>query len=109
VIKKLSLRPYHGEVWVCFSPEEMKRAYRRLTRQLCPHEIREDGGRFIKIEFDDHRDTKWLVYAKTPHYLAHELTHVLLKTFGFIGHNPTQGDGEPFCYMLSQLMLEASE
>lgn len=107
-MKKLSLRPYHGDIWLCASPDEVRRAYKKLTGNRCPHVLREDGGKFIKVEFDDHRDTKWLVYASDQSYLAHELSHVLLHTFGFIGHNPTEGDGEPFCYMLSQLMLEAA-
>jgi hypothetical protein len=105
---ELSLRPYHGSILLCDSPAEMRKQYRRLCRKTCPHEITESGGRYIKIEFDHPHETQWLVYSDSLAYLAHEFCHVLLQTFKTIGHDPTQGDGEPFCYMLSQLMLEAS-
>ena len=86
----------------------MRKQYKRLLRTPCPHVITGTGGRYIKIEFDHPHEVRWLVYSQCPAYLAHEFSHVLLQTFGTIGHDPTIGDGEPFCYMLSQLMLEAS-
>ena len=103
-MKKLSLRPYHGYIWLCESQEELEKTY----TDLCgvPYEWDDDplGGRYIEMEND-----VWLVRAHTPYALAHEFSHVLLHVFGLIGHNPTIGDGEPFCYMLSQLLLEADE
>jgi len=45
---------------------------------------------------------------KTPN-LAHELSHVILHVFEHCGIDPREANGEPFCYMLSQLMLEASQ
>lgn len=106
-MKKISLRPYHGEIYLCKSPKEMKSQYKKLTKEDCTHAVNSSGGRYIKLEGDNHNDTKWLVYGEKKAYLAHEFAHVLLKTFALIGHDPTQGDGEPFCYMLSQLLLEA--
>jgi hypothetical protein len=61
----------------------------------------------VRLEGDALADTVWLVWAATPHALAHEFAHVLLQVFHTIGHDPREGDGEPFCYMLSQLLLEA--
>lgn len=106
-MKELSLRPYHGSILLCESPKEMRQQYRRLCKAKCPHKVAETGGRYIKIEFDHPSETKWLVYGQELAYLAHEFSHVLLQTFATIGHDPTVGDGEPFCYMLSQLLLEA--
>lgn len=107
-MKKLSLRPYHGTVWVCESLDELRKAYKRRTRSAYPYEDDPKGGRYIKLEGATVGDTIWLVFAADAAALAHECAHVLLHTFGKIGHNPTDGDGEPFCYMLSQLMLEAA-
>lgn len=104
---KLSLRPYHGSIWLCQSKDELHRAYKRLCKVPYPHSDPESGGRYVKIMFDLPMDTIWLVWASEFSYLAHEFSHVLLQTFGTLGHDPTVGDGEPFCYMLSQLLLEA--
>lgn len=109
-MKKLSLRPYHGAILLCDSLDEMRKAYRRLCRQPYPYQNDDPkGGRYVKLEGPTLGDTRWLVVAGSPHALAHEFAHVLLQTFGRIGHDPTEGDGEPFCYMLSQLLLEAAD
>lgn len=98
---ELSLRPYPGKVIVCKSRKEYKRESKKLiggdgdtgfTKESC--------GR---VSYD--KDT-YCVWAESPAYMAHELGHVLLRTFGRIWSDPIEGGGEPFCYMLSQLMLE---
>jgi hypothetical protein len=105
-MKKIPLLPYHGHLWSCESHSEMVDAYLKLTGDDYPYpEALDNHGRYIKIDIDD--GPIWLVYAITSVAMAHEVAHVLLKTFDKIGHNPTQGDGEPFCYMLSHLMNEA--
>lgn len=106
-MKTLPLRPYRGEVRVCRSLREIRKQYRDLTGEAYPYQDDPGGGRYVRVERGG-VDRVWLVWAANPHALAHEFAHVLLKTFGEIGHDPTEGDGEPFCYMLSQLMLEAT-
>lgn len=107
-MKKLSLRPYHGTVWLCDSMAELQRHHKRLTRTPWPYgDSDPKGGRFVMLEHDELVDRKFLVYAHDLPALAHEFAHVLLIVFRTIGHDPRQGDGEPFCYMLSQLLLEA--
>jgi hypothetical protein len=107
-MKKLSLRPYHGQVWVCDTLDELRKAYKRVIGKPYPYgDDDPNGGRFVLTEGDSLGDRIFLVYGKQPHCLAHELTHVLLIVFKTIGHDPREGDGEPFCYMLSQLMLES--
>jgi hypothetical protein len=105
-MKKLSLRPYHGVIYLCKSHDEIRKQYKKLLGRECPHEL-STAGQYIKIEGDEPKDNIWLVYGSKKCYLAHEYCHVLLKTFGTLGHDPTVGDGEPFCYMLSQLLLES--
>jgi hypothetical protein len=107
-LKKLSLRPYHGEVWVTADLDELRRAYKRITRQAYPYTDDPKGGRYVLLENGTLGDRVFLVYSKRPEALAHEICHVLLIVFKTIGHDPREGDGEPFCYMLSQLMLEAA-
>jgi hypothetical protein len=107
-LKRLSLRPYHGTVWLCESLDELRKAYRRKTREAYPYTDDPKGGRYVKLTGPTVMDTVWLIFAANQAALAHEFAHVLLQTFNRIGHDPTEGDGEPFCYMLSQLMLEAA-
>lgn len=103
-VKQLSLRPYHGTIHVCNSLESLQAEYRRITGQEYP--FNDDGnGRYIKLD-GDNGDVLWLAWGDSIKSLVHELSHILLHTFGHIGHDPTQGDGEPFCYMLSALMDE---
>lgn len=105
-MKELSLRPYHGKAIVCSSLKELRREYKKCTKQEYPFEDCPDGGRYVKLDGSD-GSIIWLVWGANFKCVVHELTHVLLHTFGSIGHNPTDGDGEPFCYMLSALMDEA--
>ena len=108
-VKKLSLRPYLGEIWVCASLNSLHKAYRKHTQTPYPYQDDPGGGRFIWLKGDCPADHIFLIWAATPHALAHEVSHVLLHTFKEIGHDPRDGGGEPFCYMLSQLLLEAKE
>lgn len=106
--RQLSLRPYPGEVWVFKSLKEMRRCYEHLVNSNYPYQDEVAGGRYVVIERGNGaRDRVFLVYAKKPHVLAHELSHILLILFTDIGADPAGCKGEPFCYMLSQLMLEA--
>jgi hypothetical protein len=108
-MRKLSLRPYHGIVWLCDTTDEIRKAYKRVTKKPWDMDIDPNGGRYVLLERGDAISSRiWLVYAKDKPALAHEFAHVLLHTFKAIGHDPRDGDGEPFCYMLSQLMIEAA-
>lgn len=103
---KLSLRPYHGELYVARSRREYEREHQRLFKTpdvlTCAQAGRFTGG--------EGRDGLWtyLVYAERPHTLAHELSHCVLHVFERCGIDPREANGEPFCYMLSQLLMEAS-
>jgi hypothetical protein len=107
-VRKLSLRPYHGTIWLCDSMEELHKAYKREVKKPYGY-IGDDpkGGRFVLLEGKGLVDRVFLVYGHKLAHVAHEFAHVLLIVFETIGHDPRKGDGEPFCYMLSQLLLEA--
>lgn len=106
-MKKLSLRPYHGEIWLCRSLAELRKLYEKRTGTDYPYQDDPAGGRFIMLELDEPKSRVFLVFASTAAALAHEFGHILLVAFKTIGHDPREGDGEPFCYMMSQLMIEA--
>jgi hypothetical protein len=104
-MKELSLRPYNGRLFVVKTQKEYEAAHKKLFKTPdflnCSQVGRFSGGEGL--------DKKWtyLIYAKEPHTLAHELSHAVLHTFERCGIDPREAGGEPFCYMLSQLILEA--
>lgn len=106
-MKELSLQPYNGSIALCSSIEEMQSIFTKRTGAPWPYG-ETGGGRYVKLDFDDQRKILWLVYADCTATLAHEFSHVLLKTFKFIGHDPCEGDGEPYCWMLSYLLEAAT-
>lgn len=102
---EVSLRPYNGRLFVAHTVDEYKAAHRRVfaadDELTCATEGRFAGG--------EGKDGVWtyLVWAEKPHTMAHELAHVVLHVFERCGIDPRSGNGEPFCYMLSQVMLDA--
>jgi len=104
-MKKLSLRPYPGVVGLCSSPDEVRKQFKKLTGEVFKSDIDDTGG--ITVYAAVPGNAMYLVYAFDTPTLAHEFGHVLLDLFGMLGHNPTDGDGEPFCYLLGTLMEEA--
>lgn len=106
-MKELSLRPYFGTVRVCQTKAEYQREHRRLTGRVdADLETGSEKEGRMSAHFGPHAPA-FIVWATKPCYLAHELSHVILIVFDMAGIDPRQANGEPFCYMLSQLMLEA--
>jgi glycine/D-amino acid oxidase-like deaminating enzyme len=106
-LKELPLRPYPGYVLVTRN----RKAFERASLELFGIEDRNTGtqnGRFRGGSCWYHPFT-YLVWYSTPETLAHELSHVILDIFEVIGADPRCGGGEPFCYLLSQLILEANQ
>lgn len=106
-IKELPLRPYPGMVFVT----KDRKAFERAAMELWNRDERQNGiaqwGRFVAGPSWYHPHTALIWWTK-PETLAHELAHVILDTFERVGIDPVSGQGEPFCYMLSQLFLEAN-
>lgn len=108
-MKKLSLRPYNGSLYVCAKEEDYQRAHKKVFGERdVPLSSAGRAGRFVGGEG---ADGKWayLVWFTGPETLAHELSHVIFHVFDRCGMDPRDSGGEAFCYMLSQLMLEALE
>ena len=103
-MRELSLRPYVGKLYVAASREDYERGHKRLFKR--PDELTvAQVGRFSG-EGNDGMMT-YLIWGKDAPRIAHELAHVILDVFSMCGIDPREASGEPFCYMLSQLMLEA--
>lgn len=104
-MKQLSLRPYHGRLYLAANREEYERQHKRLFKTpdvlTCATAGRFSGG-------EDH-DGMWayLVWADSPASLAHEFSHIIFHVFERCQMDPRDSGGEAFCYMLSQLMIDA--
>lgn len=107
-VKRLSLRPYNGSLHVCSDEKAYQKAHKRIYGSLDVPLA--SAGREGRFSGGCGEDGKWvyLIWYTSPATLAHELSHVVLHVFERCGIDPREAGGEPFCYMLSQLMLEAS-
>lgn len=105
-IKELPLRPYPGFVLVTRN----RKAFERAAKELFDREekLTTHCGRFLAGPSWWHPYT-YLVWWSTPDTLAHEMSHVILNLFETVGIDPICGGGEPFCYLLSQLVMEATQ
>ena len=102
---ELSLRPYNGNLYLAKSRKEYEKQHAKLFKTPdvlgCYQCGRMTGG-------EGHDGIcPYLVWAKAKPQLAHELSHVILDVFMRCGIDPREANGEPFCYLLSQLMVDA--
>ena len=104
---EISLRPYNGNLFVARTRAAYEEAHVKLFKT--PDVLKcNQGGR---ISGGEGKDGMWtyLVWADSPHTMSHEMSHVVLHLFERCGIDPIAAGGEPFCYMQSQLLLEALE
>jgi len=105
-MKEISLRPYNGRLFVAKTRKEYEREHAKLFKTpdvlTCAQVGRFTGG--------EGKDGAWtyLIWAHAMPQLAHELSHAILHVFERCGIDPREAGGEPFCYLLSQLMQEAA-
>lgn len=105
-MKEISLRPYHGRLFIAKSRGDYERSSKRLFKT--PDVLScAQGGRFTGGEGKDGFWT-YLVWADSPHYLAHEMAHIVFHVFERSDIDPRCGNEEPFCYLLSQLILDSA-
>ena len=104
-MKKIMLTPYAGYVLLARSEAEFKRLYQRELKEPCAHAV----GRGVTVRTALKSGYAFIVYAKDTPALAHEFGHVLLDLWKYIGAAPQEGNGEPFCYMMSHLMEQAAK
>ena len=106
-MKRLSLRPYNGNLYVTRSFKDYQKAHKRVFRTpdviTCATDGRFTGG--------EGKDGVWtyLIWAKHRHTMVHELSHAVLHVFERCGIDPREAGGEPFCYLLSQLVLDSEK
>jgi hypothetical protein len=106
-IHELSLRPYHGRLFYATTNAAYEQGHQELFGEpeilTCAQ-----AGRFVG---GNGKDGMWtyLLWAKTDATLAHELTHILFHVWERCGMDPRDSGGEAFCYMLSQLMIDAKD
>lgn len=104
--KELSLRPYNGRLFIAKTVKDYESAHKRIFKEPDVLNCSQDG----KFSGGCGNDGMWtyLVWARHPHTLAHELSHAVLHVFERCGIDPRESGGEPFCYMLSQLIMDAN-
>jgi hypothetical protein len=107
-MKRLLLRPYNGNLFVTTDEADYQRSHKRLFGERDVPLVSEGReGRFTGGHGSDGKWTYLIFYSSMP-VLAHELTHVLFHVWERCGIDPRDSGGEAFCYMLSQLMVDAA-
>lgn len=105
--RQLSLRPYNGSLYVCKDEEAYQRMHKKIFGDRdVPLASSGTNGRFAG---GCGPDGKWayLIWFTSAATLAHELSHCILHVFERCGIDPSASGGEPFCYLLSQLMIDS--
>ena len=105
-MKELSLRPYVGRLFLAKSKKEYQKKHFEMFKHSDVLGV-EQCGRMTGLSGAD-GTMSYLIWADKPPQLAHEIAHVVLDVFLRCGIDPRESNGEPFCYMLSQLILDAS-
>lgn len=105
-MKEVSLRPYNGRLFVAATKKEYEDQHVMLFKEADVLSCAQDG----RMTGGEGKDGNWtyLIWAKRPAHLAHEISHVVLHVFDRCGIDPREANGEPFCYMLQHLMVEAT-
>ena len=104
-MKELLLRPYSGKLYLAKSRKEYEKKHLVLFGSVDTLDKAQRGRMAGGVASNG--VWVYLIWAKTNPQLAHELSHVLLNVFLCGGMDPRECNGEPFCYMLSQLLLDA--
>lgn len=105
-MKELSLRPYGGRLIVAKTAQEYERLHKKLFKNTDVLKSTYEG-RFCG---EQEKNGLWvyLIWGRGINQIAHEISHVILHLFARCGIDPCGCNGEAFCYMLSQLMQEAT-
>lgn len=102
-MKKISLRPYSGIVYLCESQKEYKKKHHKIFNE--PIDLTGKNGRCDG--YNDNGFYGYLVWANDSPSLAHEMAHVVIHVFKRCGIDPSDSDGEAFCYLLAQLLRDS--
>jgi len=103
---EVSLRPYPGVLYVAPDAKIYERAHKKIFNEPDPLNVSQ-AGRFSGGKGPDGMWT-YLIWAPRPDILAHELSHVILHLFERLNIDPREARGEPFCYLISQLIEDVN-
>ena len=106
-IKKISLRPYVGTLYVARTRKAYERAHIVLFGE--PDELSEDTGGNTSTNTTVEGKLVYLAYADSPDLWVHELSHVVIHLFEYLQNPITSDNSEPFCYLLHTLWKETFE
>lgn len=104
-MKEISLQPYPGVVKVCRTKKEYQREHKKLFGDK--DDLKWKVGRFSGKWSEEDMKPVYIVWAEDTLALAHELSHAVLHLFQIVEIDPREAAGEPFCYMLKFLLMEA--
>lgn len=107
VIVSTSFRPYAGRLFATCDMKAFSRECERVFGAVIEIETGVKGRIYSAMAKDGH----WtcVVYAENAWTMAHELAHAVLYMFERIDVRAESGNGEPFCYLLEQLMLDTKK
>lgn len=106
-VKKLSLRPYVGTLYVARTRKAYEKAHVALFGEEDPLEDDTDG--MFSTNTTEDGKLVYLAYAGSPHLWVHELSHVVIHLFEYLQNPITSDNSEPFCYLLHTLWRETLE
>lgn len=105
-MRELSLRPYNGRLYLASSLRDYKKSHKILFKEE-DFELQIGARGHTTGRCNSAGEWTYLIWSEGIETLAHELAHVILHMFQRCGIDPRDANGEPFCYMLSQLMLDS--
>jgi len=106
-LRKISLKPYLGVLYVAETTKQFELAHKRLFGESFKVDNETDGGWWAN-NHTTKGEYAHLVWAADRNYLAHELAHVCLHLFKEVSIDPRESD-EAFCYLLHHLMQETEK
>lgn len=104
-MKELSLKPYTGRLYFADTRKKYEAWHKKIFGNADPLNITQ-AGRFAGGGDSEGR-VSYLVWGQDTSSIVHELSHVVLDVFERSGIDPRGCNGEPFCYLLGQLVTEA--
>jgi hypothetical protein len=104
-LHEISLKPYNGRLFYATT----KAAYEQAHQELFSEHETLAGNQIGRFAGGENKKGEWtyLLWAKTEAAFAHEICHILFHVWERCGMDPRDSGGEAFCYMLSQIMLDA--
>ncbi len=101
-----SLRPYSGQVSICKTLAEYHKAHRKVFGEMENVSLDGKNGRMCG-GCNAAGYWQYVIWGRDMPALVHELSHVVLHLFERCDIDPRGCGGEPFCYLLQQLVVDS--